>query len=99
MTNLDSLPDGEYTAVVDTIEDGLATIFFETDGEEVGDAMIEATELPETAQHADAILSVTIKNGTLAETEYKPERTADRAEQAQRRFDRLSKRPSSEEDS
>jgi hypothetical protein len=99
MIDLDSLPDGEYTAVVDSIEDGYATVFFEHDGEEVEDAIIEATELPETAQHADAILSVTVKNGSLTEIEYKPERTVDRAEQAQSRFDRLSQRPPSEEDS
>ena len=31
--------DGEYTAVVDNVEDGLATVFFERDGEEEGNAV------------------------------------------------------------
>ena len=30
------LQDGEYTAVVDSIEDELATVFFERDGESLG---------------------------------------------------------------
>jgi len=97
MTDLDSLPDGEYTAVVDTIEDGLATVFFEQDSEEVGDAVLDMSILPEDAQHADAILSVTIADGNLAEATYDPERATDRAEQAQSRFDKLSERPSSNE--
>jgi hypothetical protein len=46
MTDLDALADGEYTAVVNSIEDGLATVFFEQNDEEVGHAVIEATELP-----------------------------------------------------
>ena len=36
MTELDALADGCYTAVVDSVEDGFATVFFEDDGEEVG---------------------------------------------------------------
>lgn len=99
MTNLDSLPDGEYTAVVDSIEDGYATVFFEHDGEEAGDAILDKSTLPKDGQHADAILSVTIIDGDLVEAEYEPEQTANRAEQAQNRFDRLSKRPPSSEDS
>ncbi|ELZ40409.1 hypothetical protein C472_01833 [Halorubrum tebenquichense DSM 14210] len=39
MTDI-KLPDGEYTAVVDNVEDGLATVFFECDGEEVGNAVL-----------------------------------------------------------
>ena len=34
MTDTD-LPDGEYTAVVDAIEDGIARVFFEQDGSDV----------------------------------------------------------------
>lgn len=98
MTDIASLDDGPYTAVVDSIEDGLATVFFEQDGEEVGDAVLESSVLPADARHADAILSVTIAEGDLVEATYDPERTADRADQAQSRFDRLSKRPPSDED-
>ncbi|GAB7008710.1 DUF3006 domain-containing protein [Halorubrum trueperi] len=97
MTDIE-LSDGEYTAVVDTVEDGLATVFFERDGEEVGNAVLEASRLPSNAQHADAILSVTLSGGHLESASYEPERTATRREASQDRFDRLSKRPPSDED-
>jgi len=97
MSDID-LPDGEYTAVVDSIENDLATVFFERDGEEVGNAVLEASQLPSDAQHADAILSVTLTEGTIESATYKPEETATRAEAAQDRFDRLSERPPSDED-
>ena len=97
MTDID-LPDGEYTAVVDNVEDGLATVFFERDGEEQGDAVLEATRLPPDARHADAVLSVTLGDGRIGAASYDPEETADRSEAAQSRFDRLSRRPPSESD-
>ena len=97
MSDVD-LPDGEYTAVVDSVEDGLATVFFERDAEEVGNAVVEASLLPSEARHADAVLSVTLVGGRLESVSYEPERTAARAEAAQDRFDRLSKRPPSDED-
>jgi hypothetical protein len=98
MTNFDTLDDGQYTAVVDSIEDGLATIFFERDGEEVADAVLDATILPADTRHADAIVLVTISDGELVEAAYDAEQTEGRAEQAQSRFDRLSERPPSDED-
>jgi hypothetical protein len=97
MSDID-LPDGEYTAVVDAVEDGLATVFVERDGEEVGNAVLEASRLPSDGRHADAVLSATIRDGRLESASYEPERTATRAEAAQDRFDRLSKRPPSDED-
>ena len=99
MTELDEVADGEYTAVVDSIEDGLATVFFEQDGTEVGHAVIDAPELPEDAQHADAILSVTVDGGEIVAADYRQETTATRKDAAQSRFDRLSSRPPSDEDS
>jgi hypothetical protein len=92
------LPDGAYTAVVDTIEDGLATVFFEQDGVEKGSAVIDVKTLSESGQHADAILSVTIEDGTIETTTYHPEETADRQSKAQDRFDSLSERPPSKDD-
>jgi hypothetical protein len=93
MTDFDTLNDGEYTAVVDTIEDGLATVFVEQDGEEVGDAVIDADRLPADARHADAILTVEITNGEVGQMSYEPDRTETRKQAAQDRFDRLSSRP------
>ncbi|MDS0223742.1 DUF3006 domain-containing protein [Haloarcula sp. S1AR25-5A] len=98
MTDLDEVADGEYTAVVDSIEDGLATVFFEQDGAEVGHAVIDTTELPDDARHANAILSVTLAGEELTETDYDPERTETRQDAAQDRFDRLSSRPPTEDD-
>ena len=98
MTTID-LPDGEYTAVVDSIEDGLATVFFEQDGDEVGNAVIDPGELPADGQHSDAILKVFILDGSISSAEYEPERTAKRSEAAQNRFDRLSNRPPTDDDS
>jgi len=99
MTGFDELADGSYTAVVDSIEDGLATVFFEEDGEEVGHAVCEATELPDDGRHADAILLVTVVNGSPLRWTPDPERAMERQEEAQDRFDRLSERPPSNDDS
>jgi hypothetical protein len=99
MTGLDDLTDGEYTVVVDTIEDGLATVFFEQDGEEVGDAVLDADTLPTEARHADAILTVDVTDGTLTQITYEPDRTDSRKQAAQDRFDRLSSRPPRDDDS
>ncbi|MFW5999965.1 MAG: DUF3006 domain-containing protein [Halorubrum sp.] len=97
MTDVD-LPDGEYAAVVDAVEDGLATVFFERDGEEVGNAVLDVSRLPSEGRHADAILSVTLSRGRIESASYELERTERRAEAAQDRFDRLSKRPPSDEE-
>jgi len=98
MTAPDTLSDGTYTAVVDSIEDGLATVFFEQDGAEVDHAVLEAATLPEAGRHADAILSVAVIDGDLTEWTYDPETTETRQEAAEDRFDRLSSRPPSDQE-
>jgi len=75
MTGVDALEDGRYTAVVDSIEDGLATVFFEEDGEEMGNAVVDSSVLPTEAQHADAMLEVTVEDGDILDTTYDPEAT------------------------
>ena len=97
MSDIEALADGRYTAVVDSVEDGFATVFFECDGEEVGNAVLDTDALPENARHGDAILRVTVADGELTEAEYDADRTEDRAERAQTRFDRLSERPPDDE--
>jgi hypothetical protein len=92
MSTID-VSDGAYTVVVDTIEDGLATVFFERDGDDAGNAVIDADRLPGEARHADAILAVEIEAGSIVTASYDPERTSTRSEAAQHRFDRLSRRP------
>lgn len=91
------LPDGTYTAVIDRVEDGIATL--EVDAEDGLSALeIEAVELPAEARTADAVLRITVENSALASVTYKAAETADRANAAQDRFDRLSKRPSRDGD-
>jgi hypothetical protein len=99
MTDIEELSDGCYTAVVDSVEDGFATVFFERDGEETGNAVLDTAALPEDARRGDAVLRVTITDGALVEAEYDAERTEVRSERAQDRFDRLSERPPSDEES
>ena len=99
MTDLETLDDGTYTAVVDTVEDGFATVFFEKEGEEVGNAVLDSAILPEAARHADAILSITIEDGEIVESTYDAEDTERRNDAAQSRFDRLSQRPPSDDES
>lgn len=98
MTDTVDFDDGEYTAVVDTIEDGLATVFFEHDSEDVGSAIIDAETLPETGRHADAILTATITDGEISRLAYDPDLTETRKQRAQDRFDRLSSRPPRDDD-
>ncbi|NLV05012.1 DUF3006 family protein [Haloarcula rubripromontorii] len=91
------LPDGTYTAIVDRIEDGIATL--EVDTEDGLSALdIETAELPAEAQTADVVLEITVTDSALADVTPEPEETADLASEAQRRFDRLSKRPPQDDD-
>ncbi|GGM37786.1 DUF3006 domain-containing protein [Haloarcula argentinensis] len=91
------LPDGTYTAIVDRIEDGIATLEVGTeDGLSALD--IAAAELPANARTADVVLEITVADSALADVSPEPEETADRASEAQRRFDRLSKRPPQDDD-
>ena len=103
MTTFEELPDGSYTAVVDSIEDGFATVFVERDGEDVGDAVLDVTQLPEDGRHADAVLDITVADDALVDAlvdaTYDAATTERRADSAQSRFDRLSERPPADEDS
>jgi hypothetical protein len=92
------IPDGEYTAVVDRIEDGLATVLLEEDETDAYELLVEPAELPEDGQHANAVLTVEVRDGDLVEANYEASETAERRESAQSRFDRLSERPPSADD-
>jgi hypothetical protein len=94
--------DGSYTAVVDRFEVDaedrrLAVLMLEPDGDVVGDLVVPADALPAAARSADAVLSVEVVDGDLADAEHRPDETDRRAEDAQSRFDRLSRRPGEEE--
>ncbi|WP_415380532.1 DUF3006 domain-containing protein [Halosimplex sp. TS25] len=87
------IPDGTYTAVVDRIEDTLATLQLE-DNDDLYNLVVGEEELPEPARHADAILDVELEDDELVRVEYDEAETEARSDEAQRRFDRLSERPS-----
>lgn len=91
------LPDGTYTAVIDRIEDELATLEVAA-GDELNSLTVDESDLPAEARSADTVLTVTVEDGTLVTVEYDDTATTERASDAQRRFDRLSKRPPRDED-
>lgn len=93
------IPDGTYTAVVDRIEDTLATLQLESDGNDVYNLVVGEEELPEPARHADAVLEVQLADQELVAATYDEQETKARKKQAQDRFDRLSERPTKREDS
>lgn len=92
------IPDGTYTAVVDRFEDDLAALEL-TDNDERYELVVEQAALPEDGRRVDAVFQLTIADGELADSEYDEAATARRSEAAQDRFDRLSKRPPTDEES
>lgn len=90
--------DGTYTAVVDRFEEEQAVLLLEDDGETVGELLVDEDALPEEGRHVDAVLVVELEDDELDDVTYEERETADRGEQAQRRFDDLSQRPPSSED-
>ncbi|WP_254840157.1 DUF3006 domain-containing protein [Natronomonas marina] len=93
------IPDGTYTAVLDRIEDGVATLLLEEDGEDAHQLDVDPSVLPADARHSDAVLTVEIDDGELVATSYEPEETDERQESAQSRFDRLSERAPRDDES
>ena len=92
------IPDGQYTAAVDRIENRYATILLEEDGEDVHEIVVYPEVLPSEGRHSDAILTVEITDGELAEAMYRPDETEARQKSAQSQFDRLSERPPNDDE-
>lgn len=88
--------DGEYVAVLDRFEDDLAVLLIEEGEETVGELAVPRSELPADACHQDAILQVSLQNGTLVDVDYDEDETRQRSRDAQGRFDRLARRPPDE---
>jgi hypothetical protein len=86
------IPGGRYTAVLDRFEDDKAVLELSDDDGRY-ELVIDQRDLPQPARHTDAILEVEVVDGELVDVEYKPAESTRRAEDAQDRFDRLSKRP------
>lgn len=92
------IPDGEYTAVVDRIENALATLELSNDNGERYNLVVAEEKLPSDARHADAVLQVTLNDEELADTTYQPDETETRKQDAQDRFDRISSRAPRDQD-
>jgi len=92
------IPDGAYTAVVDRIEDDVATLLLEDDGTDAYQLDIDPEMLSAEARHPDAVLTVEISDGELVAMTYESEATEARQETAQDRFDRLADRPPQADD-
>ncbi len=97
MTHTRDIPDGTYPAVVDRIEDGLAAVLVEGVDEPLQELLVDPADLPEAARHADAVLRIEIRASEMTDVTYRPAETERRADRAQSRFDRLSQRPSEDE--
>jgi len=74
-------------------------VFFEQDGTDVGDSLLDPSQLPADGRHADAIFTIVVQDGALVDATVDAEATQQRRESAQDRFDRLSSRPPSDDES
>lgn len=86
-----------YTGVVDRFENEgeQAVVLLEPhdESEPRSERIIARSDLPEDARHVDAILTIEVQEDTLQDITYQAEETKKRGEDAQSRFDSLSKRP------
>jgi len=83
--------DGTYTATVDRIEEGVAVLLVEEDGETVAERHLDGCDLPEDAGEG-AVLEATFEADDPVGLEPLPEETTERRERMRERFDRLSSR-------
>ncbi len=87
------MKDGTYTGVLDRIVDGkTAVVLLEADGEVHEELNVPVERLPEAGRHDGAVFDVTVEAGEAREFTHRPEVERERREDAQERFDRLSKR-------
>ena len=93
-----TVADGRYAATVDRIEEGLAVVLIERDGDVIDERTVPVDRVPEDARHDGAVLDVEIRDGQLRGISYDEERTEERRQRLQERFDRLAERPPDDED-
>jgi len=91
--------DGQYIAVLDRFEEELAVLLVEDDEDIITDYHLDKAALPEDGRHQDAIFHLQFDHGDLEELSYDQSLTESRKKEAQDRFDRLSKRLSSDDES
>lgn len=91
------IPDGTYTAVLDRFEDSKAALELSGD-EDRYELVVDQHDLPQPARYTDAVLEVEVVDGAIVAADYTPEESKRRVDDAQNRFDRLSKRPPSDDE-
>lgn len=89
--------DGTYRAVLDRIEDGVAVLLVEEDGETIEELHLNPNELP-AAVGEGAVLSLTVDDGMLETVTHRPEETGRRKQELRSRFDDLAERPPERDD-
>lgn len=101
-SNEPQLFEGTYTAVLDRYEDttdgAVAVLVVEADGADVAERLVERSRLPENCRAVDTVLAVTFSDNEPTAFRTRPDETAERSSDAQRRFDRLSRRRRSDDD-
>lgn len=90
------------TAVLDRFEatddsPDLAVLLVESAGEVVDELVVDRELLPAAGHHEGAVFEVTTDDDARTEIVFRRNETAERQEAAQSRFDRLSRRPPSDE--
>lgn len=83
---------GRFTAVLDRIEDGVAVLLIESDGEVIDEESVEPDDLPAGVE-AGAVLEATYDDGSLRRLVFQPEETDSRRSALRERFDDLAERP------
>lgn len=89
--------DGTYRAILDRIEDGVAVLLVEEDGETIEEVHLEPDDLPADAA-AGAVLSLEFDDGTLETVTHRPEETGRWKQELRSRFDDLAERPPERDD-
>ena len=84
--------DGEYRAVLDRIEDDLAVLELDVDGD-LQELVVNIEHIPPAARESDAVLEVALSDGQIVDATFERRATRRRRQHSQRRFDRLSRRP------
>lgn len=80
-----------YTAVLDRFEEETAVLLLEADDETVDELAVPKGLLPSEGRHRDAIFTVSVAGPDRTEFVYEPDETRKRSDDAQSRFDRLSR--------
>ncbi|MFB6184031.1 MAG: DUF3006 domain-containing protein [Haloarculaceae archaeon] len=94
--------DGGYTAVLDRVEEDeagaeLAVLLVEAGDVQVDELVVERTALPEGAG-PNSVLEIVVEHGRPIDATVDEDATERRTDAAQDRFDRLARRPPSDED-